>query len=76
MERITLEVDEKVAKAWRNTSPTVRSRIERNLEQQISYILDQTKAANFEQLLAEARGEASANGLTEEILRELLEKDD
>ncbi len=76
MERIILEADEKVAKAWRNTPSTVRSKIEKSLEQQISHILNQTKAANFERLLAEVRSEATANGLTEDILRELLEEYD
>jgi len=76
MERIILEVDEKTAKAWRNTSPKLRSQIEKNLELVLADSLNKTSETNFELLLQDARREASKNGLTEEILEALLNEED
>ena len=76
MERIVLEVDDKTAKAWRNTSAKLRTQIERNLEQVLNDSLNKTKEANFELLLQEIRTEAAKNGLTEEILEQLLNEED
>jgi hypothetical protein len=76
MERIVLEVDDKTAKAWRNTSVKLRAQIEKNLEQVLNDSLNKTKEANFELLLQEIRVEASKNGLTEEILAQLLNEED
>lgn len=75
MERIVLEVDDKTAKAWRNTSPKLREKIGKNLERVLSDSLSKTKDANFELLLQEARKEAAENGLTEEILTQLLNEE-
>ena len=75
MERIILEVDDKTAKAWRNTSPKLKSQIEKNLELVLADSLRKTRGANFELLLQEIREEAAKNGLTEEILEKLLNED-
>jgi hypothetical protein len=75
MERIILEVDDKTAKAWRNTSPKLKSQIEKNLELVLTDSLKKTREANFELLLQEIREEAAKNGLTEEILEKLLSED-
>jgi hypothetical protein len=75
MERIILEVDDKTAKAWRNTSPKLRSQIEKNLELVLADSLNKTREANFELLLQDARKEAAKNGLTEEILEKLLNEE-
>jgi hypothetical protein len=72
MERIVLEVDEQIAKAWRNTSAKLRTQISKNLENILSDSLSKTHKENFELLLQDARREASANGLTEEVLAQLL----
>ncbi len=72
MERIVLEVDDNLGKAWRNTSPKLRTQIGKNLELLIADSLSKTKEANFELLLQDARKEAAANGLTEETLAQLL----
>lgn len=76
MERIVLEVGDETAKAWRNTSPRLRSEIGKNIEQLLNASLSKTKDANFELLLKEAREEAANNGLTEEILDRLLHDED
>ncbi|WP_183576162.1 hypothetical protein HDF18_20005 [Mucilaginibacter sp. X5P1] len=75
MERIILEVDDKTAKAWRNTSAKLREAIGKNLEQVLNDSLNKSKEANFEMLLQEIRSEAAKNGLTEEILMQLLNEE-
>ena len=75
MERIVLEVDELTAKAWRNTSSKLRSQIGKSVEQMISESLSKAKEINFELLLQDARKEAADNGLTEEILQQLLDEE-
>ncbi len=75
MERIALEVNDETAKAWRNTSPKLRAQIGKNIEEMIAYSLSKTREANFELLLQDARREAAANGLTEEILNRLLNEE-
>jgi len=76
MERIVLEAGDETARAWRNTSAKLRAQIEKNLEMILGDSLSKVKEANFELLLREARNEAAANGLTEEILTKLLNEED
>jgi type I site-specific restriction-modification system R (restriction) subunit len=76
MERIILEVDDQTAKAWRNTSARLREQIGKNLEQVLNDSLNKSKEVNFEMLLKEIRIEAAKNGLTEEILAQLLNEQD
>jgi hypothetical protein len=72
MERIILEVNDQTAKAWRNTSAKLREQIGRNLELVLSDSLNKSKEINFDLLLQEIRTEAAKNGLTEEVLSQLL----
>ena len=65
MERIVLEVDGALARAWRNTSPDVRS----NYERKIADLLRELKEAEFDKLLDKAGKIAQENGLTEEQLK-------
>ena len=76
MERILLEVNEQTAKAWRNTSAKLREQIGKNLELVLNDSLTKSKEANFELLLKEIRNEAAKNGLTEEVLAQLLNDND
>jgi hypothetical protein len=76
MERIVLEVNDNTAKAWRNISPKLRAQIGKNLEEILNFSLSKSKEANFELLLQDARKEAAENGLTEEILNQLLNEGD
>ena len=75
MERIVLEVNDQTTKAWRNTSAKLRTQIGKNLELVLTDSLNKSKEANFELLLQEARNEAAMNGLTEEILKDLLNEE-
>ena len=75
MERIVIEVDEATAKKWRNVSPKIKSQLEKSFERQIDIISQSGKEAQFEALLNKVREEAANNGLTEEILQQLLNED-
>ncbi|MDB5143508.1 MAG: hypothetical protein JWQ66_2221 [Mucilaginibacter sp.] len=76
MERIVLEVDDQTAKTWRNMSARLRTQIGKNLEQVLIDSLSKTQEANFELVLKDIRKEAAKNGLTEEILQQLLNEED
>jgi hypothetical protein len=76
MERIVLEVDDETAKTWRNMSARLRTQIGKNLEQVLIDSLNKTQEANFELVLKDIRKEAAKNGLTEEILQQLLNEED
>ncbi|MDR1526694.1 MAG: hypothetical protein LBS46_03360 [Dysgonamonadaceae bacterium] len=76
MERIVLEVDDRTANAWRNSSPVFKSRMEQEIRFQISRRLKEMRRAEFKQVLNEVRNEAEANGLTEEILEQILHEEE
>lgn len=75
MDRIVIEVEDGLARKWRNTSPKLKGEIGRDLEKQLYEILRDKKEANFELHLDQAREEAASNGLTEEILQKLLNEE-
>ncbi|MES2425536.1 MAG: hypothetical protein V4560_01140 [Bacteroidota bacterium] len=75
MERIVLEVDDTVAKVWRNTSAKLRAQIGKSLGQALTDSLNKNKDLNFELLLQDVRREAAINGLTEETLTRLLDEE-
>jgi hypothetical protein len=72
MERIVLEVDGALARAWKNSSPALRSRY----ESKITALLRELKEAEFDNLLERAGKIAKENGLTEEKLNKLLNDED
>jgi len=72
MERIVLEVDGALARAWKNSSPAVRQRY----EDKITAMLRELKETEFTQLLDRAGAIAEANGLTEEGLNKLLNENE
>ena len=72
MERIVLEVDGALARAWKNSSPALRS----SYENKITALLRELKEAEFDNLLNRAGKIAEENGLTEEKLKELLSDED
>lgn len=75
MERIVIEVDEATAKKWRKVSPKIKNQLEKSFEKQIDIVSQSDKEAHFEELLKSARKEAAKNGLTEEILQQLLNEE-
>jgi hypothetical protein len=72
MERIVIEVNDATAKKWRNVSPEIKSQIEKGFEKQVELLSQEEKESDFENLLNRAREEAARNGLTEDILQQLL----
>ena len=75
MERIVIEVDDATAKNWADISPEVKSGLEKNFQNLIQIISQEIKVARFESLLDRASDEAARNGLTEEILQQLLNEE-
>jgi hypothetical protein len=72
MERIVIEVADGTAKKWEDVPPKIKSRLGKNFEQQIEIISQGIKDAEFKMLLDKVSEEAAQNGLTEEILAQLL----
>ena len=72
MERIILEVDSVVAKAWRNFSASQRALYEKVL----SALLQGDKEKQFRSILDEAGKIAVSNGLDEEKLNQLLHEEE
>ncbi len=75
MERIVIEVDDATAKKWQNVPTKIKSQLEKSFEGQIDALSEKVKEANFEDLLKIVREEAAKNGLTEEILQQLLNEE-
>ena len=72
MERIVIEVADATAQKWRDVSPKIKSQLEKSFETQIEIISQGIKEAEFKSLLDKVSVEAAKNGLTEEILQQLL----
>jgi hypothetical protein len=69
METITIQVDAEVAKAYREVEPQKRQNatLVFNL-----FLKELLKHSSFEEIVQQIRDEAAANGLTSEILAQLL----
>lgn len=75
MERIVIEVDDATAKKWRDVSPRIKSQLEKSFEGQINILSQGIKEAEFKSLLDKVSDEAAKNGLTEEILQQMLNEE-
>lgn len=72
MDRIVLEVDDKVAKAWRSASFQLKREIGDLMNKQIAHIIDRKDEKDILHFLAELRQEMEQKGLTQEILDDIL----
>lgn len=72
MERIVIEVDEAIAKKWRESSGKIKAQLEKNIKKQIEILSRGVKEDEFFALLDKISDEAAKNGLTEENLEQLL----
>lgn len=72
MERIIIEVTDATAKKWQEVPPKIKSQLEKSFSNQIEIISQGIKDAEFKSLLDKVSDEAVKNGLTEEILEQLL----
>ncbi len=73
MESITIQVDAEIAKAYQEAEPQKQQNatLVFNL-----FLKELLKTDHFEEIVQQIRNEAANNGLTEEILRELLKDDE
>ena len=70
MENITIKVDHEIAKVYREAEPEKQQ----NVLLIFNLILKELfKDASFEEIVEQIRQEAEKNGLTPEILKELLQ---
>ncbi|MCL2938935.1 MAG: hypothetical protein MGU50_21570 [Trichodesmium sp. MAG_R02] len=70
MENITIQVDPEIAKVYREAEPEKQQ----NVLLIFNLILKELfKDASFEEIVEQIRQEAEKNGLTPEILKELLQ---
>ena len=76
MERIVLEVNSELAKAWRQSSVQLREQLEKDFELRAAEKIRKANESNFETALGQLRDKAATNGLTPEILEALLNEED
>lgn len=72
MERIVIEVADATVKNWETVPPKLKSQLQKNFEGQIEVVAQGIRDAEFKSLLDKIGEEARKNGLTEEILQQLL----
>lgn len=75
MERIIIEIDDATAKKWQDVSPKIKTQMKNNFKEQIEMVSMGINEARFEALLDKASDEAEKNGLTEEIIQQLLNEE-
>ncbi len=75
MDRIIVEVDDAVAKGWRNATEGEKGDLNNKINRLISTALKKNKE-NFSDFLFRVSKKAEENGLTEEILNKLLNEED
>jgi hypothetical protein len=72
MERIVLEVDDRVAKAWREAPSEKRRDIANKVNIRIGKELFDYDKESFKQYLDQLRNDMAERGLTQEILDDIL----
>ena len=70
-----IRLDEKTGERWQKVNPKIRERAEKSFKKQIEAILKKTSDSDFDTILREIREEAAKNGLTPEILQEILNEE-
>lgn len=76
MERIVIEVDKPTATAFGKFSPETKSRFNATVALTLKKMINDATAENHKRFLDELSDEAQKNGLTEEILNDLMKTDD
>jgi len=75
MERIVLEVDDRVAKAWRDAPSDKRRDITNKINLRIGKELFEYDKDGFLKYLDQLRGTMAERGITQEILDDILKDD-
>ena len=73
METISIEVEPEIARAYQNSSSTERKRIQLTFNVLFKQIMN---TRSLEDIIQDMQTQAKANGLTQEILDEILNEDD
>lgn len=76
MERIILEVNNEIAKAWRNAPSQFKEEMERDLQFRIAQKIREAERNNFFEFLDKVQKKTSERGLTQETLEKLLNEKD
>lgn len=76
MEKIVLEVDDILAKAWREASIEKRKEINKKISVRIGKELFDYSKVEFQKYLDELRNKMAGRGLTQEKLDEILNEAD
>lgn len=72
MESITIKVDDELAKAYREVTPIKRQEIENLLS---NFLKKMIQERSLDEIITDLQQQATANGLTQEILDEILKDD-
>jgi hypothetical protein len=72
MNRIILEVNDSIARKWRNSSYELRSKLNSFIGKQLDELLDKSEPADSIRFFNELRHEMKKKGLTQEILDDIL----
>ena len=73
METISIEVEPEIARAYQNSSSTERKKIQMTFNVLVKQIMN---TRSLKDTIQEMQAQAKANGLTQEILDEILNEDD
>jgi len=76
MEKIVIEIDEPTAKEFRKFSPETRNRFNMAVSVALKKMINDATTDDHMRFLDAIGEEARKNGLTEEILNDLLKSDD
>lgn len=72
MERIVLEVDEPTGKAYQNFSIETKQKFNRVISLFLKKVINDASSADYKKMMDDIGNTATKNGLTPEILNELL----
>ena len=73
METISIEVEPEIARAYQNSSSTERKKIQMTFNVLVKQIMN---TRSLEDTIQEMQAQAKTNGLTQDILDEILNEDD
>jgi hypothetical protein len=76
MERIILEVDDQIARAWRSSPASFREEMEKDLTFRITQKVREAERDKFFQYLDKVQESTAQKGLTQEALEKLLNEKD
>jgi len=72
METITIPVDPAIAKAYREADPEKQQKIATIVNDWLKSIIQEKEEKSLEEIIEEMQSQAKANGLTQEILEQIL----